>query len=106
MRHVWWALMITGATGCGGLLIDDPCEDPSECALSNAVCDDIGDGVNRCEAVCTTDDDCGRQAACLFDPGKTVGLCYRKCDVASDCAEGAWECVELASDTTQAYCTF
>jgi hypothetical protein len=88
----------------GGGQVDDPCTDASACSLVGATCDDVGDGVTRCEAACTGNEACGGRGQCLFDSGEETGLCWRTCSSPSDCANGTWNCDQLVTDSTQGYC--
>jgi hypothetical protein len=95
-----------GGGGGGGATgqVDDPCTSASTCALQDASCEDLGDGVTRCEARCTTDAACGTRGACLFSPGQEMGMCWRLCNTASDCASGNWSCQQIVSGSSQGYC--
>lgn len=98
----WGSLLSLLVIGCGG--IDAPCRSSAACALEDAVCVDLGDGIDRCEALCVDDDDCGNRAGCLFEPGSDVGVCWRTCETSQDCAVGSWVCAELVQGSDQGYC--
>ena len=85
--------------------IDDPCDSSDDCAVSNAECVDLGDGILRCEKACVFDLECGDGATCAFvNVTDTVGVCYRLCITESDCAIGNWSCVPFADDPYTSYC--